>query len=250
MKSILNKIAILLMLTLGISLTLLSAVFSSSLLAILGTAIAFWCAILLYITPTKHVPLTLLNATADAANIERILSEHNITQKGIYLPPKNLADIESSLIFIPEKPGQSLPSREESTIQKLKARSQEGIFITPPGFALSKLFEKEIGTDFIKIDLKKLQEKLSWLLVENMGLAENVEFQIGSNKITIHITNNVFIGICQQTRKLPLTHVAVGCLLTSAIACALAKTTGKPIIIAEEKQDQKTTIIEYHLLEN
>lgn len=246
------RIAVFAMLALGIGLTVTSGIYVSSFLAILGVAIIFWGAILLYITPTKQVPLTLLNASAlsNTSNIERILSEHNAAQKGVYLPPKNLIDIESSLIFIPEKPNQPLPKREDTTDQKLIAPNQKGIFLTPPGLSLSRIFEQELGVSFTKTDIKYIQEKLPKLLIETMGLAENVEIQTQNITITTQIAGNILSEVCQETRKLPRTHEAVGCLLPSAIACALAKATGKPIVIANEKQsqDNKTTVIEYHVV--
>jgi hypothetical protein len=174
----------------------------SSFLAILGVAITFWGAILLYIAPTKQVPLTLLNATATAntINIERILSEHNTTQKAVYLPPNRLVNIESSLLFIPEKPNQPLPKREDTTDQKLTAKNQKGIFLTPPGFALSQFFERELGVSFTKTDLKYLQGKMSRFLVENIGLAENVEIQTQNNTITTQITGNILSEVCQDIK--------------------------------------------------
>ncbi|MCW4044528.1 MAG: hypothetical protein NWE94_03310 [Candidatus Bathyarchaeota archaeon] len=248
-----SKIAVFTMLTLGISLTAASAVYVSSFLAILGVAIIFWGAILLYITPTKQVPLTLLtaSATANSGNIERILAEHSLTHKGIYLPPKNLTDIELSLTFIPKKPNTPLPIREGTLDEKLTSPTTSGVFLTPPGLALSKLFEQELGVSFTKTNLKYLQEKMPSLLVENMGLAENVDIQTQSDTITVEIANSLFSSVCQETRKLPLTHNAVGCLLPSAIACAFAKATGKPIVIDDERQgtDDNTTTIEYRVLE-
>ncbi len=94
------------MFTLGLSLVIASAIYASSFLAILGLAIIFWACILLYITPVKHVPLTLLQASADSStsNIERVITELNLTEKAVYLPPKNLKNIDSSLIFIPISP--------------------------------------------------------------------------------------------------------------------------------------------------
>lgn len=58
--------------------------------------------------------------------------------------------------------------------------------------------------------------------------------------VKITITGNIFSEICEQTNVNPLAHAQVGCILTSAIACALAKTSGKPIIIENEICDQKT----------
>jgi hypothetical protein len=247
-----SQIAILFMLTLGVLSVIVSAFYASSFLAILGGAIIFWGAILLYITPSKHVPLTLLNASAEAAaaNIERLISELNLSEKGVYLPPKNLKNIDSSLVFIPETLKTPLPTPEE-TNEKLLTNEKTGAFITPPGSALSRLFEEELGFSFTKTDLNQIQNKLPKLLVEDMELAENAEIQIQGNTVTLEITGSILNEICRQTDSQPKTHKQVGCLLSSAIVCALAKATGKPITIQNETRNQetKTTHIEYEILE-
>jgi hypothetical protein len=246
-----SQIAILFMLTLGVLSVIASAFYASSFLAILGVAIIFWGAILLYVTPSKHVPLTLLNASAEAAtaNIERQISELNLSEKGVYLPPKNLKNIDSSLIFIPETPKTPLPTPEE-TNEKQLTNEKTGAFITPPGSALQRLFEEELGFSFTKTDLKQIQNKLPKLLAEDMELAENAEIQIQDNTVTLEITGSILDEICRQTDSQPKTHKQVGCLLSSAIACALAKATGKPVTIQNETRNQetKTTKIEYQIM--
>jgi hypothetical protein len=240
------------MLLLGIGLVVVSAFYASAFLAILGAVIIFWGVILLYVTPSKHVPLTLLNASAEAAaaNIERLISELDLAEKGVYLPPKNLKNIESSLVFIPETPKTPLPTPEE-TNEKQLTNQKTGAFVTPPGSALSRLFEEELGFSFTKIDLKQIQNKLPELLVEDLELAENAEIQIQGNTVTLEITGSILEEICRQTDSQPKTHMQVGCLLSSAIACALAKVTGKPVIIQNETRNQetKTTRIEYEVIE-
>ena len=231
-----------------------SAFYASSILAFIGLGLTFWGALLLYITPTRYVKLDLLNAIAPStlANIERMLTSSKLNEKGIYLPPKYLKDFESSLIFIPSKANQTLPRPEEIDEEKLYSKNPEGIFLTPPGIALSKLFEKELGTSFTKTDLNYIQNNLPKLLIEEMEIAENVEVEIKDNLITVEIANHIFSEICEETRKLPKTHEAIGCTLSSAIACALAKATGKPIVIENEElsEDGKTTKIQYRILED
>jgi hypothetical protein len=240
------------MLALGISLVIVSVFYISSFLALLGTAISFWAVILLYITPAKHVPLTLLNAStnANSGNIERLLAELDLTEKGVYLPPKNLKNIESSLIFIPQKAKTPLPTPEETT-EKLYSKQKNGVLITPPGLALSQLFEQEYGSSFTKAGLKHLQSTLPKLLVENLELSENAEMGFEGNTITVEILGSVFNSVCHETDNQPRTHVQVGCLLSSALACIFAKTTGKPITIQNETQtlENKTTTIEYRIEE-
>lgn len=247
-----SQIIIFIMLFLGIGIVAVSAFYASPFLAILGVAITFWGAILLYVTPSKLVPLTLLNVSAEAAvaNIERLISELNLSEKGVYLPPKNLKNIESSLVFIPETPKTLLPTPEE-TNEKQLTNKKTGALVTPPGSALSSLFEEALGFSFTKTTLKQIQNKLPKLLVDDLEIAENAEIQIRRNTVTLEITGSILDEICRQTDSQPKTHMQVGCLLSSAIACALAKATGKPVTIQKETRNQetKTTKIKYQILE-
>ncbi len=242
------------MLTLAIVLIIISAFNSSSFAAILGVTLAFWGIILLYISPVKHVPLTMLNATYDTSNIERLLTYMNITLKGVYLPPKNLPNIDSnividsSLVFIPETSQTIVPLPEEVT--KLLTPRKDGLLLIPPGMNLCKLFEHELGGPFEKIDLAHLQTLLPKLLMEDLKIAEKVEIDLEANIVTVKVTKSILYETCEATQKQPRTHTLVGCLLSSAIACALAKASGQPITILQEKQnpETKTTQTDYEIL--
>ena len=218
-------------------------------MAILGIAMIFWGAILLYISPVKHVPIILLNAAvrSSANNIERILNEFRLTEKGIYLPPKNLENFESSVIFIPKSPDVSLPSMVHEDKQNLFPENKEGVFLTPPGYALSMFLEKEFGSAFIKTGVQDLPIILPKLLVEKLELAQNLEVLVQENLVTVKITDNIFSDVCKETDSNPKSHQQIGCLLSSALACVLAKVTGKPILIQNEttNQEDKTMSIDF-----
>jgi hypothetical protein len=199
------------------------------------------------------VPLTLLNALANSSldSIELLLFEFNSIEKGVYLPPKNLKNIESSLIFIPKTSQTPMPAEEEFDDQ-LYSQPKDSLFLTPPGKELSQLIEKEGATSFIKIDLQTLEQKLPNILVRDMELAEDVEIISEQNNVTITIAGNALSEVCEQTNGCPHVHAQVGCILTSALACAFAKTSGKPIIIENEIVDQetKTTTIKFKIIDN
>lgn len=252
-KISINQIVVFALIAIGIVCVGLSAFYASSYLAILGVSFIFWGGILLYITPSKHVPITFLTAstTTSMSNIERVLSELKFTEKGICLPPKNLQDPESSLVFIPKASKQGLPQPEETKMTELLSNKRDGLFLTPPGFALSKLFEQKLGVSFTKTDLSHIQKNLPKLLIDDMEIAENLQIQVQDNKVIFEITGNVFKEDCQETQKFPKTHNAIGCLLSSSLACALAKATGKAISIENEElsKDGKATKIEYQIME-
>lgn len=246
----LNKAIILFLLIIGVGLIIVSAFYSSSFLVILGSAIIFWSCIFFYITPTKQVPIIFLDALAktNASNIERILSEFEITEKGIYLPPRNLNNFDSSLIFIPKNSKISLPIPEKNS-EKIFSPEKDGVFITPPGLGFSQILEKELGKSFARIDSKNLQVILSKILIETFEMAEKIEIRTKENLITIELTGSIFDSLCKEAENQPHTHKQVGCLITSTLACILAKVVGKGIIIQNEThfRDGRMIIIVYQI---
>lgn len=232
---------------------LLSSVFVSSyVLAFIGLGLTFWGALFLYITPTKYVKLELLTITSLSAlaNLEKLLANAKADSAGIYLPPKRLQDYTSSLVFIPTKPNQVLPTTKETNPKELETKNPTGLLITPPGLALSKLFEKKLKKPFTETSLEDLQTQLPKLFDE-LQITKHLDIQLEENSITVRITNHVFEDLCNETAKLELTHKTVGCPLSSALACTFAKATGKPIVIEkEETSPDKTTTIQYRMLKD
>ena len=174
--------------------------------------------------------------------------EFNLAEKGVYLPPQNLQNFESSLVFVPKKPGAALPTSDEIG-DKLFNEKKTGLFFTPPGLALSLMFENELGLSFRKISLPQMQDTIKKLFL-NLKFAENAQIRIQDKTITLEITGSIFNTLCHETRKnQPLTHAQVGCILTSAFACAFAKASDKPITIQNDTLNPETKVltIEYRM---
>lgn len=249
-----KKISVFALAATGITSLTLSALYVSSYLAILGVTILFWGALLLYIAPAKHVPATFLTASTNTSmsNIERILTELKYTQKAIYLPPKNLQDIESSLAFIPKEPNQTLPATAETTKNGFLSENLDGLFLTPPGCNLSKIYEEKIGFSFNLVNPKDMQRLLSKALTEDLEIIEDLEIAVQDRDITIELKGSIFDKDCQEAEKYPLAHAAVGCLLTSSLACALAKASGKPVTIDQDERSDggKSAKIRFKILED
>lgn len=240
------------MLLLGLIALLSSILYSSYILAFIGLGLTFWGALFLYIKPTKYVKLELLNAASIStlANIEKVLTKIETNLRGIYLPPNRLEDYSSSLVFIPAKPNNHLPTSKEINPQEMECKNPEGLLITPPGLALSKLLEKENGKTFTETSVGDLQKQLPKLL-EALHITRNTMVQTEGDTIIIEMSNHLFENLCKETRTLEKTHETIGCLLSSALACVLAKATGKPITIEkEEKLPDATTRIQYSVLKD
>jgi len=285
-----NRVVAYIILVIGLVSLFTSAYFEHLVLAFIGLGLTFWGALLLYITPSRQVPLELMKAVASSelVNLEKMLrdTESLIVEallgngvkpealqeirrdlvsrrvkgyetlfpfgKGIYLPPRYLRDFESSLVFVPSTRSGGLPKPEEVQEDRLyfALPRLRGLLLTPPGLGLCKLFEKRMGSSFTKVDLEFVRENLPRLLIEEMEIAEDVEVETSGGMVTVRIRNHVFQEICEETAKLKMVHVLVGCPLSSAIACALAKATGKPVVIESEKHgaDRKTVEFSFSIL--
>ena len=245
-----NKAAILALVSLGVLLLVVSVYSSSSLLAVFWVALTFFGAILVYATPGKHVPFDILydDADANSCNIERIINCFNLSLKGIYLPPANLPNSDSSLVFVPRKSEFLLPSADELA-DSFVTKSKDGVLIIPPGVALCRLFERELKVSFASLDMSQLKADLPRLLVEELGLAKGFEMSINGNVVDVDIRENVLDRGSLKKMNLPRTHECVGSALTSAIACALAKTARVPVMIKSETRldESKTERVTFEL---
>ena len=250
-------------LALGLIALAFSIVYASSILAFIGLGLTFWGTLTLCITTEKYVKQTLLDPSIipSLSNLNQILTELGYQGKGIYLPPKYLKDFETTKIFIAKNESTKLPTPEEIQQQEDKTflKNPEAALITPLGLSLSKLFEKTLGTTFTKVDLEYLQQNLPKLFIEDLEIAENLEIETEYSKdadkindiIHVKITNSIYKDICEEARKLPHICGSIGCPLCSAIACALTKATGKPIVMETNQTSEDGKIIEatYRVLE-
>lgn len=267
------RLVSLFLLAFGLIALAFSIIYTSSILAFIGLGLTFWGTITLYIASEKYVKQTLLDTTIipSLSNLNQILTELGYQGKAVYLPPKYLKDPETSKVYIPKNRNTRLPTPEETQQKEDKTflKNPEAALITPPGISLSKLLEQTLGTSFTKVKLENLQKNLSKLFIEDLEIAENLEIQtkpasvaqkvadsismsqLKNNTIQVKITNSIYDGVCKEARK--LTHIcgSIGCPICSAIACAIAKASGKPVTIEKTESTEDGKVIEayYRIIE-
>jgi hypothetical protein len=214
-------------------------------LAIVGIALTFWGGLLFYVG-IKNVPIGILNAATISAlqNTERVLANLNTTSKGVYLPPKFLNDFNNSLIYVPLTSQGSIPKPEDVSENVLYSQDHSGLLLIPPGLMLSKMMERELGMSFTQVTLEDLLERIPALLIEDMEIVDKIEAIKDGQTVRVTVVRNLLDQLCIEMSSLPITHQTIGCTFTSAIACALAKASGKPVTINMEQHSPKwkTTI--------
>jgi len=243
----------------ALSLTV-SIIFVSQILALIGICLIFWGAILLYIQPEEYTKKALLDAVMPLSfeTLNQIINELGYRGKAIYLPPKYFEDQETNKAYLPKRLDEKPPEPNLILTQENQffLNYPEGILFTPPGAQLTKLFEKRLGISFTQANLQYFKQNLPKLFIEDLEIAENLEIDIkpakfssektGTNYGIIHvrITNSIFKKMVKENPKLSQIYNTIGSPLSSAIACALAKVTGKPLIIDDIQSYKDGNIIE------
>ena len=234
----------------------LSLIFSilkeSQILAFIGLGLTFWGALFLFIKPVRYVRSELLHSASLSSylTLDRIIKDLKFKGKSYYIPPypkdvylpEYLKGLKEMTVFISAGKGSSMPSVEEMAKSKFLLKNPKGICVSPPGLGVLIQFEKELRTDLTKMDLDAFLEVLPQLVIENIHLAKHVEIKREDGTFRLRISNSIY-GNLYVREGLKSVHL-LGCPLVSAVACAIAKVTGKVVTIREDKVSLNGQLIE------
>jgi hypothetical protein len=249
----LTRITGLTMLGLGALALIISIIYSSSIPGLIGLGMIFWGVILTYIQNEEYVkePIFQSVGISSFSTLNHIIQKMDYSSKAIYLPPKYFKNPETTKAYLPKQQNEKQPTPEQIQAQEdqLFTQNPNGMLTTPPGLELNKFFEKTLGTNFTKEDITYIERNLPKLFTEELEIAQNLEIKTEETKITVKIENSAFSSLCNEAKTFTNAYNALGSPLASALACALAKATGKPITIQKETTDNKNIEIEYQLLQ-
>jgi hypothetical protein len=244
----------------GIISLFISISLNSQILAFIGLGLVFWGVILLYIQPEEQSKKILFeqitNHTLETLN--KLVIELDYKGKALYLPAKYFQNPETSKVFISKNPEDIIfnPNQLINLENQLFISNPKGILITPPGSEILKLFEEKLGINLSQANLNYLIQNLPKVFTEDLEIAEKLEIdteqetnskgneKIDFGKIKIRIKNPIFKNINEKNPKFSQIVNLIGFPISSAIACALTKVTGSPVVISENKFYDNGNIIE------
>jgi hypothetical protein len=224
----------------GISLLFLSIFYESQILAFIGLSLTFWGVLFLLLTPARYVEGSLLNSTivASYSTIDRITKDLKYTGKGYYIPPypkdvylpEHLKGLKDAVVFIPAESDFAMPAIEQMAQGRFLVEKPKGMLVAPPGLGLLTQIEKETNVDFIKIGLSELCEVLPRAILQNFGLAKDIAVTLEKNQVNLRILDSIYKNLYSSENNLKSVSL-LGCPIVSAVACILAKVSGKAITI-------------------
>jgi len=242
----------------GILALIFSILNNSNILAFIGLSLAFWGALFFFLRPVKYVSSSLLDSTAIATytTIDRIVKDLKFKGKSYYIPPypkevylpQHLKGLKETVVFISADTG-GMPSIEELAKSKFLLENPNGICVVPPGLGVLAQFEKELRIDIAKLQISELCEIFPPLITENLQLAKEIEMKQENGQVYLKMIDSTYKNL-YAAEDLKSIHF-LGCPLASAIACALAKATGKMVTIQKDNitPDDQTIEVWYSMVE-
>jgi hypothetical protein len=239
------------MITTGTAALLISIFSSITILALIGLGLIFWGILFIYIRTgehTYHPSFSPVEPSPETATLDQIKQELGFEGKPIYLPPKYFINSEKQKAYISKDAETKLPTPE--TIQKQESQvftaNPIGMLVTAPGSDLVKLWESKLKTNFTRTNLQLLSEMLPKIIIEDLELAQNFEIENDTNTVKVKIEKVITRTPAQMEQH----ESSFGTPLASAIAIALAKSSGHPVTIDNQQinKDDKTLIVIYRII--
>jgi hypothetical protein len=242
----------------GVAALVFSLLNNSNILAFIGLSLTFWGALFFFVRPVKYVSSSLLESAAISTytTIDRIVKDLKFKGKSYYIPPypkevylpQHLKGLKETVVFISADTG-GMPSIEELAKSKFLLENPNGICVAPPGLGVLAQFEKELRKEITKLQLNELCEILPSLITENLQLAKEIEMKQENGQVYLKMIDSAYKSL-YAAEDLKSIHF-LGCPLASAIACAIAKASGKMVKIQKDNMmpDGQTIEVWYSIVE-
>ena len=241
-QSISTRIIVLLLCS-GVLSLVFSTYTGSQILALIGLGLTFWGALFFFVKPVNFVEGSLLynDAVLLYFTIERIINDFNYKGKGYYIPPypkdvylpEYLKGLKASVVFVSFKNDSELPSIEEIAKGKFISKGQ-GVLVAPPGLGILTQIEEKMNVDFTKIELDELCEVMPTFITQDLNLAKGIQMELNGNQAHLKVFDSLYKKLHSVRNNFKSVNI-LGCPIGSAVACALAKTSGRTVAIQNQQ---------------
>lgn len=229
------------LLTLSGAISLIVSFFNgSAILAFIGLGLIFWGLIFLSLKPKRYVEGFMLESVAisEYSTIDRIIRDFKYEGNGYYVPPfpsvarvpEFLRALSDSVVFVSAKKDFEIPSVKSMVEGKFLLSKSRGVFVSPPGFDLLIQIENQSRISLAPMDPAQICEILSRYVTENFSLAKTMEIQRSENEVTLKLSDSMFTELYYPEKNLVSVGL-IGCPIVSALACALALSTGRFVTV-------------------
>jgi hypothetical protein len=230
----------------GLVALVLSIAYSSVVLAFIGLGLTLWGGLFLFVKPAKYTKASLLGSTVRPSLIalDKILSGLSYEGQGVHLPPSRFEGLKRGVVFVPKRKETILLPAEGVAEETAFVENPEGICLPALGQDLLVLYEKELKKDLSGADLSYIKSHLPKLFTENLEMLEDLEIDENEGNVKLKMFGSIYNDLCNYLSNHTSVCARFGCPFSSSVACALAKATGKAVIIEKCKVVNEGKIVE------
>jgi hypothetical protein len=196
------------------------------------------------VNSVKLVEGKLLSSTIVSmyTTTDRIISDFKYEGRGYYIPPypedvylpEYLKGLKEAVVFISAENESEMPPIEVIAKGKFTSENPKGLLLAPPGSGLLTQIEEKSNEDFTKVTLDELCMLLPHFILQNLNLAKEMEMEPNENQVYLRIFDSLYKNLYGSQANLKSVNL-LGCPIVSAVACALAKTSGKTVTIQKQQ---------------
>lgn len=211
-----------------------AVVSSSTVLAFIGLGFTFWGLLFLFVRATSFAKAELIDSTALSSiqTIDRILNDLKYYGRGIYLMSETNEEVR---LFVPASKDSTNVPPPGAIGDSIFVSDPRGLLLLPPGMELARLFLDHLTKHDKKLTLKKLQERLPWVLTHDLEIMEGFEIRIDGDMVHTKSVGSLYSDFCNEVRLKTRVCQAFGCPVCSAIACLLVKSTRSPVMLEHDE---------------
>ena len=88
--------------------------------------------------------------------------------------------------------------------------------------------------DFTKIELNELCEVLPTFIMQDLNLAKEMAMELNGDQVHMKMFDSLYKNLYSLQNNLKSVNF-LGCPIASAVACALAKTSGRTVTIQKQR---------------
>lgn len=176
-------------------------------------------------------------------NIEKLLEDLDLDQRGIYIPVSGLS--VSPRVLVPlaltaatRTPPVGLMNSRRIFVTVGKNPEDRGILLDAPGSQILSALERTLQIDFAKVEFANLAHDLNSGF-ESLGLAKVTSLIAEDENVSVELMLTSLVELEIRLRnQAPKVVAQIGTPITSALAAALSKATGRYVTLKTAVLDQ------------
>ena len=236
----------------GILLCAISIDYNNNILALIGTPIIFWGALLVYFKPRNYISKDVALETVSNYYhlINGLIEEFDLNGRPVYYTPSNIFGLRNTVLLIHNSNEFELDIGDISTYALKMGNSDRVLKVIPPGQSLSQKIEEKLATKFSSLDILDFQGIIETAIVDDFELAKGVRFDVDEAYVDLEVVDSVFSGLYDDSNLGEICR-SIGDPLISSIACSISRSNHKPVIIDSfmYKKDEEKTIVRFKILD-